>query len=49
MGKKITITKVDNGYIVEYQTYDALKQRPNTDVNVFDTWDKVLEYIKDKK
>lgn len=42
---KATITRVDNGYIVELTKLDIVDRRPTTTVTIFLTLEEVLTYI----
>jgi hypothetical protein len=42
---KATITKVENGYIVELTKVDRLNNRPETSVLIFTDFNAVIEYL----
>lgn len=43
---KVTVTKVDNGYIVEVVSYDFVTKRPETSVYIESTLDGVVDRLR---
>lgn len=48
MPKEIKLSKVTNGWIVEYTGYDIMTKQREVEVHVFAKFDDVLDYVKKK-
>jgi hypothetical protein len=46
---KVTVTHVENGYIIEYTKVDVLNNRPETTVVIQPDIDGVITYLREQR